>query len=76
VIQELDVVVLTKDVPEEGLQKGDYGAVVMVHPDGRAYEVEFVKLNGETIAVATIPRDTLRPIDERDVPTTRRAAVA
>jgi hypothetical protein len=54
-IQELDTVILTRDIPEQKLCKGDLGAVVLVHEDGAAYEVEFVTLDGETLAVVTLP---------------------
>lgn len=30
-IQELELVVLTQDLPEEGLQVGDIGTVVLLH---------------------------------------------
>ena len=41
-IRELDAVVLTHDIPEHGLKKGDVGAVVHCYADGAAWEVEFV----------------------------------
>jgi Domain of unknown function (DUF4926) len=53
-IKELDTVVLTRDIPERQLCQGDLGAVVLVHADGQAYEVEFVTLGGETVAVMTL----------------------
>ncbi len=49
-IKELDRVVLTVDLPEHGLQEGDIGTVVLVHRGGEGYEVEFVALDGETVA--------------------------
>jgi hypothetical protein len=52
-IKELDPVVLTESLPEQGLQAGDVGWVVMIHDDGTGYEVEFVTLSGETISVVT-----------------------
>jgi hypothetical protein len=75
-INELDVVVLTEDRPQEGLKAGDLGAVVAVYQDGAAYEVEFVTFKGETVSVTTVPRHGLRPIDEQDLPAVRRAALA
>lgn len=59
-IQELDTVVLTRDVPQQRLRKGDLGAVVLVHEDKAAYEVEFVTLGGDTLAVVTLPADAVR----------------
>jgi len=45
-IQELDTVILMKNYPDQGLVKGDMGAVVMVHDSGKAFEMEFVTLAG------------------------------
>ena len=59
-IEELDTVVLTRDLPEQKLRQGDLGAVVLVHRDGAAYEVEFVSLGGDTLAVITLPADFVR----------------
>ena len=53
-IDELDEVVLTCDLPDHGLAAGDIGTVVLVHDEGKGYEVEFMTLDGETIAVATL----------------------
>jgi hypothetical protein len=61
VIKELDTVVLTRDLPEAGLRRGDVGAVVLVHGAGEAFEVEFVSLDGETIALQTLQPDDIRP---------------
>lgn len=53
-IKELDSVVITEDLPEIKLKKGDVGTVVFVHQNGEGYEVEFVTLGGEIIAVTTL----------------------
>lgn len=60
-IQELDSVVLTKDIPEHHLKAGDTGAVVLVYGKEEAYEVEFVALNGETFALVTLYPHQVRP---------------
>jgi hypothetical protein len=73
-IQELDTVILTRDVPEERLRKGDLGAVVLVHQDGAAYEVEFVTLDGETLAVVTLPADAVRAATGREIAHAREVA--
>ena len=70
-IKELDTVILTRDLPEQGLRKGDLGAVVLVHQNGDAYEVEFVTLGGDTLAVVTLPADAVRSTTGRDVPHAR-----
>jgi len=66
-IKEHDCVVLTSDIPDEGLQAGDVGTVVHIHRDGAAYEVEFLTLTGQTVAVATVLPSQLRPISRRDI---------
>jgi len=66
-IQELDRVVLTTDLPEHGLQAGDLGTVVLVHGDHQGYEVEFVTLSGETVAVVSLFPTQLRPIGQREI---------
>ena len=66
-IKEHDCVVLTAALPAEGLEAGDVGTVVHIHKDGVAYEVEFVTLAGETIAVATVEARDVRPIGKRDL---------
>lgn len=72
-IHELDTVVLVKDQPDEGLVKGDMGAVVLVHDGGKAYEVEFVTLTGDTLGILSLTADEVRPISARDVPHVRVA---
>ncbi len=64
-IKEHDCIVLTEDIPDGGLQAGDVGTVVHVHRDAAAYEVEFITLTGETVAVATVLPFQLRPVSER-----------
>ena len=36
-LQDLDSVALTRDVPASGLTAGDLGAIVHVYADGKAY---------------------------------------
>jgi hypothetical protein len=63
--EELDEVVLNKDLPEHGLSKGDLGVVVQVYePDG--IEVEFVRVSGATQALVTLRADDV--IFERGAP--------
>ncbi len=66
-IKEHDCVVLTADLPGDGLKAGDVGTVVHIHKNGEAYEVEFVTLTGKTVAVATVESSALRPISKRDI---------
>jgi len=73
-IKELDTVVLTRDVDERKLRKGDLGAVVLVHGNGTAFEVEFVTLGGETLAVVTLPADAVRAVTGREIAHAREVA--
>ncbi len=66
-IDELSTVVLTTDNARYGLRAGDLGTVVMVHQGGRGYTVEFTTLGGDTIAVATLSTDQVRPTRSNDV---------
>ena len=59
-IEELDRVILARDLPEHGLCAGDIGTVVLVHRQGEGYEVEFVTLDGKTVAVVTLMSDEIR----------------
>ncbi|MFH0341637.1 MAG: DUF4926 domain-containing protein [Chromatiales bacterium] len=74
-INEHDCVVLTQDVPDDGLEAGDVGTVVHIHHDGAAYEVEFFTLTGQTVAVATVLPNQLRPIGQHDISHARELAV-
>ncbi|HLL73698.1 MAG TPA: DUF4926 domain-containing protein [Pyrinomonadaceae bacterium] len=66
-IKELDQVVLTTDLPDNGLQAGDIGTVVLAHGEGAGYEVEFVALDGETLAVVSLTAGQVRPIAPREI---------
>lgn len=66
-IQELDSVVLTTDLPEYGLKRGDIGTVVLTHRDDKGYEVEFTTLDGETVAVVSLLSSQVRPIGSREI---------
>ncbi len=67
----LDTVVLTRDVPEHGLLRGDMGAIVHVH-SADAYEVEFVQTSGQTQALVTLPADAIRAIQDGDLVAVRQ----
>lgn len=66
-IKELDSIVLNDDLPELGLERGDIGTVVLIHRDGKEYEVEFVSLDGETMAVISLLPSQVRPIGRREI---------
>jgi hypothetical protein len=66
-IAELDRVILTTDISEYSLEQGDIGTVVLVHQDGKGYEVEFVTLDGETVAIISLFAAQVRPISNREI---------
>lgn len=74
-IKELDRVILRSDLPEHSLKKGDIGTVVLVHGLGKGYEVEFVSLDGETVAVVSLLEREVRPIGRREIAHARPLAV-
>jgi hypothetical protein len=73
-MNELDQVVLAADVPAEGLVVGDVGMVVLVYRDGQAYEVEFMTLEGKTVAVITLEASQVRPVGQREIVHARELA--
>jgi len=75
-IQELDRVVLTRSLKDLGLKTGDIGTVVLVHDGGRGFEVEFVTLGGDTVAVTTLAADDVRPVGRHEIAHARSVAVA
>ena len=66
-IGELDSVVLTHDIDECGLKRGDLGAVVHVYGDNLAYEVEFVTADGYTVALLTLTPSDIRPLSGQEI---------
>ena len=57
-INEFDMVALVTDLPEAKLPAGQAGAVVLIHNDGEAFEVEF-PIDLHHSVVATVPREKL-----------------
>ena len=64
---ELDCIVLTTDIAEEGLKAGDAGTIVHVYPGGDAFVVEFLTLGGDTAAVADVLPSQARPVTDEDI---------
>ena len=75
-INEHDCIVLTEDLPSESLKTGDIGTVVHIHQDGAAYEVEFMTLAGETVAVATLSAAQVRSLAPGDMAHARELSIA
>ena len=53
-LKEYDFVRLERSLPDQGLSIGMIGAIVLVHDNGRAYEVEFCDSAGVTLAIVTL----------------------
>ncbi len=68
--KEHEQIVLTADVlgdQGEELKPGDVGAVIHVHPSNAAVVVEFMSLDGDTVAIATVLPTQARPITSADI---------
>ena len=59
-LKEYSQVVLTKPLPSLRLEPVDVGVVVHVYDQGRAYEVDFLTLDGNTVGVETVGAADLR----------------
>ena len=71
--------VLTRNLPFEGLCRGDVVKVVDHHPvpggeDG--YSIEVFNALGDTIAVTSVPESALEPMFANEVFSVRRLATA
>ncbi len=66
-IKEHERVVLKKGIPEQGLKTGDVGTVVHIYKKGEAFEVEFLTLHGETVAIATLNASQVRRVLKREI---------
>ncbi len=66
-LQEHDTVVLVRDLPALGLERGDVGAVIHIYDDQAAVEVEFVSGAGATVAVETLALEDVRPLARGEI---------
>ena len=66
-LEEHNRIVLTDDVADPDLKAGDVGTIVHVHRDGKAFEVEFLSLDGHTAALATVSLSQVRPVSGADI---------
>lgn len=69
-INELDLVVLKHDIPENKLVAGDIGTVIHKY-NKTNYEIEFVTAEGTTIAVLTLSGNDVRAFNHREILHTR-----
>ncbi len=71
-MKEHDRVILNADIVEVGLQAGDVGTIVHIYPDGKAFEVEFVALDGSTVAVVQVGSRQIRPVGRGEITHARK----
>lgn len=66
-MSEFDLVVLQDDMVSERLRAGDVGTILTVYNEGKAFEVEFVTLTGESVAVETLLPHQIRTVRPSEV---------
>lgn len=52
--REHDVVTVTVDVPQQGVARGDVGAIVHCYPGRDVYEVDVLNEGGRSKVIATL----------------------
>lgn len=67
----IETVVLTKDIDQHGLKKGDLGTGVEIYGE-HDYEVEFVKAGGRTVALISPNEENIRPVEPKDMVSVRK----
>ena len=66
-MKELDTVVVNKDIPDNGIERGDIGVVVHTYEDRSAVEVEFVSGEGTTLGVITLQSVDVRLMKKDEI---------
>jgi hypothetical protein len=69
--EELQIVVLERDLPEHALRRGDLGTIVALHAPG-GITVEFVAASGRTQAVVTLAASDVRNVGDGDLIAVRK----
>lgn len=75
-MNEFDLVILKEDLPTKRLKAGDVGTILTVYTNGQAYEVEFVTITGEAVAVETLLPHQVRAARSSEILTVRDTALA
>ena len=65
-------IALARDIPEDGLRKGDIATVVDRHPNPEpggeeGYSLEVFNALGQTIVVTVVPESAIEPLREDQV---------
>ena len=58
---------MKKNVAGQDLKADDVGTVIHIYKAGEAFEVEFLTLHGETVAIATLEASQVRPVQKREI---------
>ena len=77
--KEHEQIVLTAEVlgdEGEALKPGDVGTLIHIHPDEEAAVVEFLALDGGTVALATVLPSQMRPVTGADLTHARTVTTA
>ncbi len=77
--KEHEPIVLTAEVlgdEGEALKPGDVGTLIHIHPDKESAVVEFLSLDGGTVALATVLPSQMRPVTGADPTHTRTVTMA
>jgi hypothetical protein len=75
-MQELERVALSVDLPEHGLKIGDIGMIVHIYADHKGYEVEFVTLSGDLLALVSVYPTQIRRLESDEIASARRVKSA
>ena len=65
-MNELDTVVLTKDIKKYGLKKGDIGTIVHIYKGDSTLEIEFITA-GKTVDVITLATSDVRSMATNEI---------
>ncbi|GAB4005102.1 DUF4926 domain-containing protein [Spirosoma sp. KCTC 42546] len=66
-MSEFDLVVLQEDLADGNLKAGDVGTILTVYNGGKAFEVEFVTLTGEAVAIETLLAHQIREVRASEI---------
>jgi len=75
-IKELDTVVLSRDLSEHSLKQGDIGAVVHSYKEGKAFEIEFITGQGDTVTAVTLNSEDVRLMQGKEILHVRKLQAA
>ncbi len=73
--EELETVILRRSVPEVALESGDLGTIVHRYSNAGHYEVEFLAVSGDSLAVVHLSDDDIRGLEDDDILCSRKAFV-